>query len=117
MVAMVPPKGIDFRKELDGAHYLKAAGIDAINIPASPPASARMSNMALCLLIQQEVGIQTILHFTCRDRNVLSMQSDLLGAWRTRLRNLICITGDPPQLGNYPDATPVFDVDRLARVN
>ncbi len=117
MVEIVPPKGIDFRKELDGAHYLKAAGIDAINIPDSPRASARMSNMALCLLIQQEVGIETILHFTCRDRNVLSMQSDLLGAWGTRLRNLICITGDPPKLGNYPDATAVFDVDAIGLVN
>src|SRR5258708_34780965 len=75
MVEIVPPKGVDFRKELDGAFYLKAAGIDAINIPDSPRASARMSNMALCLLIQQEVSIETILHFTCRDRNVLSIQS------------------------------------------
>jgi homocysteine S-methyltransferase len=117
MVEIVPPKGIDFRKELDGAYYLKAAGIDAINIPDSPRASARMSNMALCLLIQQQVGIETILHFTCRDRNVLSMQSDLLGAYSTQLHNLICITGDPPKLGNYPDATAVFDVDAIGLVN
>ncbi|HWZ44980.1 MAG TPA: bifunctional homocysteine S-methyltransferase/methylenetetrahydrofolate reductase [Candidatus Saccharimonadales bacterium] len=117
MVEIVPPKGVDFRKELDGAFYLKAAGIDAINIPDSPRASARMSNMALCLLIQQKVGIETILHFTCRDRNVLSMQSDLLGAYTTSLHNLICITGDPPKLGNYPDATAVFDVDAIGLVN
>ncbi|MBZ5521657.1 MAG: bifunctional homocysteine S-methyltransferase/methylenetetrahydrofolate reductase [Acidobacteriia bacterium] len=117
MVEIVPPKGVDFRKELDGAYYLKAAGIDAINIPDSPRASARMSNMALCLLIQQQVGIETILHFTCRDRNVLSMQSDLLGAYTTSLHNLICITGDPPKLGNYPDATAVFDVDAIGLVN
>jgi homocysteine S-methyltransferase len=117
MVEIVPPKGVDFRKELDGAYYLKAAGIDAINIPDSPRASARMSNMALCLLIQQQVGIETILHFTCRDRNVLSMQSDLLGAYTTSLHNLICVTGDPPKLGNYPDATAVFDVDAIGLVN
>ena len=117
MVEIVPPKGVDFRKEMDGAYYLKAAGIDAINIPDSPRASARMSNMALCLLIQQQVGIETVLHFTCRDRNVLSMQSDLLGAYTTSLHNLICITGDPPKLGNYPDATAVFDVDAIGLVN
>jgi methionine synthase I (cobalamin-dependent)/5,10-methylenetetrahydrofolate reductase len=80
-------------------------------------ASARMSNMALCLLVQQQAGIETVLHFTCRDRNVLSMQSELLGAFTTGLHNLICITGDPPKLGNYPDATAVFDVDAIGLVN
>jgi homocysteine S-methyltransferase len=117
LVEIVPPKGIDFRKELEGAKFLKAAGIDAINIPDSPRASARMSNMALCLLIQQQAGIETVLHFTCRDRNVLSMQSELLGAYSTGIHNLICITGDPPKLGNYPDATAVFDVDAIGLVN
>src|SRR5262244_1435463 len=117
LVEIVPPKGVDFRKELEGAHYLMASGIDAINIPDSPRASARMSNMALCLLIQQKVGIETVLHFSCRDRNVLSMQSELLGAYSTGIRNLICITGDPPKMGNYPDATAVFDVDAIGLVN
>jgi len=116
-VEIVPPKGIDFRKELEGARYLKNAGINAINIPDSPRASARMSNLALCILIQQQVGIETVLHFTCRDRNVLSMQSDLLGAFSTGIHNLICITGDPPKMGNYPDATAVFDVDAIGLVN
>ena len=117
MVEIVPPKGVDFRKEIEGARYLKSAGIDAINIPDSPRASARMSNLALCILVQQQVGIETILHFTCRDRNVLSMQSELLGAYSTGIHNLICITGDPPKLGNYPDATAVFDVDAIGLVN
>ncbi len=117
LVEIVPPKGIDFRKELEGAKYLKAAGIDAINIPDSPRASARMSNLALCILIQQQAGLETVLHFTCRDRNVLSMQSELLGAYSTGIHNLICITGDPPKLGNYPDATAVFDVDAIGLVN
>jgi methionine synthase I (cobalamin-dependent)/5,10-methylenetetrahydrofolate reductase len=117
LVEIVPPKGVDFRKELEGARYLKSAGIDAINIPDSPRASARMSNLALCLLVQQQVGIETVLHFTCRDRNVLSMQSELLGAFSTGIHNLICITGDPPKLGNYPDATAVFDVDAIGLVN
>ena len=116
-VEIVPPKGIDFRKELEGARLLKSAGIDAINIPDSPRASARMSNLALCILIQEHVGIETVLHFSCRDRNVLSMQSDLLGAFSTGIRNLICITGDPPKMGNYPDATAVFDVDAIGLVN
>ncbi|HLJ88252.1 MAG TPA: bifunctional homocysteine S-methyltransferase/methylenetetrahydrofolate reductase [Candidatus Angelobacter sp.] len=117
LVEVVPPKGVDFRKELEGAKYLKAAGVDALNIPDSPRASARMSNFALCLLVQQHVGIETVLHFSCRDRNVLSMQSELLGAYTTGLHNLICVTGDPPKMGNYPDATAVFDVDAIGLVN
>jgi homocysteine S-methyltransferase len=117
MVEIVPPKGTDVRKEIEGARFLKSVGVDAINIPDSPRASARMSNQALSLLVQQEVGIEAILHYTCRDRNVLSMQSDLLGASALGLRNLICITGDPPKMGNYPDATAVFDVDAIGLVN
>jgi homocysteine S-methyltransferase len=117
MVEIVPPKGIDIRKELEGAKFLKSMGVDAINIPDSPRASARMSNQALSLLVQRECGIEAILHYTCRDRNVLGIQSDLLGAAATGIRNLICITGDPPKMGNYPDATAVFDVDAIGLVN
>lgn len=117
MVEIVPPKGIDIRKEVEGARFLKSVGVDAVNIPDSPRASARMSNQALSLLIQREVGIDAILHYTCRDRNVLCIQSDLLGAAAVGIRNLICITGDPPKMGNYPDATAVFDVDAIGLVN
>ncbi len=117
MVEIVPPKGIDIRKEVEGARFLKSVGVDAVNIPDSPRASARMSNQAVSLLIQREVGIEPILHYTCRDRNVLGIQSDLLGAAATGIRNLICITGDPPKMGNYPDATAVFDVDAIGLVN
>jgi len=117
MVEIVPPKGIDISKEVEGARFLKSVGVDAVNIPDSPRASARMSNQALSLLIQREVGIDTILHYTCRDRNVLCIQSDLLGAAAVGIRNLICITGDPPKMGNYPDATAVFDVDAIGLVN
>jgi methionine synthase I (cobalamin-dependent)/5,10-methylenetetrahydrofolate reductase len=117
MVEIVPPKGTNIRKEIEGARFLKSVGVDAINIPDSPRASARMSNQALSLLVQQEVGIEAILHYTCRDRNVLSMQSDLLGASALGIHNLICITGDPPKMGNYPDATAVFDVDAIGLVN
>jgi methionine synthase / methylenetetrahydrofolate reductase(NADPH) len=117
MVEIVPPKGIDIRKEIEGAKFVKSVGVDGVNIPDSPRASARMSNQALALLMQQEVGIEAILHYTCRDRNVLGIQSDLLGAAATGIRNLICITGDPPKMGNYPDATAVFDVDAIGLVN
>ncbi len=117
MVEIVPPKGIDIAKEIEGARFLKSVGVDAINIPDSPRASARMSNQALSLLMQKEVGIEAVLHYTCRDRNVLGIQSDLLGAAAVGIRNLICITGDPPKMGNYPDATAVFDVDAIGLVN
>ena len=117
MVEIVPPKGINCSKELDGAALLHKLGVDAINVPDSPRASARMSAQSLCVQIQQHVGIETILHYTCRDRNVLSIQSDLLGASSIGLKNILCLTGDPPKLGNYPDATAVFDVDAIGLVN
>jgi methionine synthase I (cobalamin-dependent)/5,10-methylenetetrahydrofolate reductase len=117
MVEIVPPKGTDIQKEIEGARFVKSVGVDGINIPDSPRASARMSNQALSLLVQQQVGIEAILHYTCRDRNVLCIQSDLLGAAATGIHNLICITGDPPKMGNYPDATAVFDVDAIGLVN
>jgi homocysteine S-methyltransferase len=91
--------------------------VHAINVPDSPRASARMSGQSLCIQIQQHTGIETILHYTCRDRNILSIQSDLLGASSIGLRNILCLTGDPPKLGNYPDATAVFDVDSIGLVN
>ena len=117
MVEVVPPKGTDVRNELEGSRFLKSVGVDAVNIPDSPRASARMSNQALSLLVQREAGIDAILHYTCRDRNVLCIQSDLLGASAVGIKNLICITGDPPKMGNYPDATAVFDVDAIGLVN
>jgi len=117
MVEIVPPKGTDIRKEIEGSRFLKSVGVDAVNIPDSPRASARMSNQALSLLVQREAGIDAILHYTCRDRNVLCIQSDLLGAAAVGIKNLICITGDPPKMGNYPDATAVFDVDAIGLVN
>ena len=117
MVEIVPPRGIDATKELEGAALLVQRGVHAINVPDSPRASARMSAQSLCIQIQQKTGIETILHYTCRDRNVLSIQSDLLGASSIGLKNILCLTGDPPKLGNYPDATAVFDVDAIGLVN
>jgi methionine synthase I (cobalamin-dependent)/5,10-methylenetetrahydrofolate reductase len=117
LIEIVPPKGTQPVKEMEAARFLKSVGCDAINIPDSPRASARMSNQALATLLQQQVGIEPVLHYTCRDRNVLGIQSDLLGAEALGIRNLICITGDPPKMGNYPDATAVFDVDAIGLVN
>jgi len=116
LVEIVPPKGIDCSKELEGAALLHRLGVDAINVPDSPRASARMSAQSLCVQIQQQVGIETVLHYTCRDRNILSIQSDLIGASSIGLKNILCLTGDPPKLGNYPDATAVFDVDAIGLV-
>jgi methionine synthase I (cobalamin-dependent)/5,10-methylenetetrahydrofolate reductase len=122
LVEIVPPRGIDTHKELAGALLLAEHGIDAINVPDSPRASARMSAQSLCIQIQQATAragrpIDTVLHYTCRDRNILSIQSDLLGASSIGLKNILCLTGDPPKLGNYPDATAVFDVDAIGLVN
>jgi methionine synthase I (cobalamin-dependent)/5,10-methylenetetrahydrofolate reductase len=117
LVEIVPPKGINCVKEIEGARLLAGLGVHAINVPDSPRASARMSAQSMCIQIQQHTGIETILHYTCRDRNILSIQSDLLGASSIGLRNILCLTGDPPKLGNYPDATAVFDVDAIGLVN
>ena len=117
LVEIVSPKGIDCVKEIEGARTLATLGVHAINVPDSPRASARMSAQSLCIQIQQHTGIETVLHYTCRDRNILSIQSDLLGASSIGLHNVLCITGDPPKLGNYPDATAVFDVDAIGLVN
>jgi len=115
-VEILPPRGNNPEKVLRAAALLKEAGIDAVNIPDGPRASARMSPLALALLFQQKVGIETILHYTCRDRNLLGMQSDLLGAHALGIRNILAVTGDPPKLGNYPDATAVYDVDSIGLV-
>jgi homocysteine S-methyltransferase len=117
LVEIVPPRGINCTQEIEGAQLLSQLGVHAINVPDSPRASARMSAQSLCIQIQQHTGIETILHYTCRDRNLLSIQSDLLGASSIGLHNILCLTGDPPKLGNYPDATAVFDVDSIGLVN
>jgi homocysteine S-methyltransferase len=117
LVEIIPPRGINCVQEIEGAQLLSQLGVHAINVPDSPRASARMSAQSLCIQIQQHTSIETILHYTCRDRNILSIQSDLLGASSIGLHNILCLTGDPPKLGNYPDATAVFDVDSIGLVN
>jgi len=117
LVEILPPRGVNASKEIEGARLCKAAGIDAVNVPDGPRASARMSAQVTCQLIQREAGIEAILHFCCRDRNILGIQSELLGAYAAGIRNLLCITGDPPRMGSYPDATAVFDVDSIGLAN
>ena len=114
---ILPPRGIDASKEIAGAKLCRDAGFDCINVPDGPRASARLSAQITCQLIQQNAGIEAVLHFCCRDRNTLSMQSELLGAHAAGIRNLLCITGDPPRMGSYPDATAVFDVDSIGLTN
>ena len=112
-VEITPPRSIDLQPMLDKCRTCKEAGVDAINIPDGPRASARISPMVAALAIEREVGIETVLHYCCRDRNLIGMQSDLLGGYAGGLRNYLIITGDPPKLGDYPDSTPVFDVDAV----
>ncbi len=112
-VELLPPRGYDAQNVLNAAKYLKEQGVDVINIPDGPRASARMSPLCLAILIEQKTGIETVLHYCCRDRNLLGMQADILGAYSLGLRNILIVTGDPPKMGSYPDATAVFDVDSI----
>ncbi len=114
MIEMTPPRGVDMTAILRKARRCAEAGVDAINIPDGPRASSRLSPMVTAVRIQQEAGIETVLHFCCRDRNLIGMQSDILGASAIGLRNMLVITGDPPKLGEYPNATGVFDMDSIA---
>ena len=115
-VELDPPKGADPGRIVDRAQYCRENEVDAINVADGPRASARMSAQSLCVLLQNKVGVDTILHYTCRDRNLLGIQSDLLGAYALGLRNILAITGDPPKLGDYPDATAVYDVDSIGLI-
>ena len=116
-VEILPPRGVDASREIEGAKLCVSHGIDCINVPDGPRASARLSAQVTCQLIQEHAGIEAVNHFCCRDRNILGIQSELLGAHTAGIRNLICITGDPPRMGAYPDATAVFDVDAIGLVN
>lgn len=115
-VEIDPPKGLNPTKAIDGARMLKEAGVDAVNVADSPMARVRMSAMTLSYLIQQEVGIETILHYTTRDRSLMGLQSELLGAHAAGVRNILALTGDPPSLGDYADSTPVYDLDSIGLI-
>ena len=114
---IVPPRGVDPAPMLAQARALKAAGVDAVNIPDGPRAQSRQGALISGLLIEREVGLETVIHYACRDRNLLGMLSDLLGAAAAGLRNLLIVTGDPPKMGPYPDATAVFDIDAIGLTN
>ena len=116
-VEVLPPKGCNPWKTLDAIRLLKDAGVDGVNIPDGPRAQTRMGAMATALMVQREIGMEAVLHYCCRDRNLLGMMSDLLGAAAMGLRNLLLITGDPPKMGPYPDATAVFDIDAIGLTN
>ncbi|HEX2489294.1 MAG TPA: bifunctional homocysteine S-methyltransferase/methylenetetrahydrofolate reductase, partial [Blastocatellia bacterium] len=116
-VEIVPPKGCDPSKMIEGVRSLKEAGVDAVNVPDGPRAQSRMGALAVSVIIEQQVGIEAVTHYCCRDRNLLGMLSDLLGAAALGLRNFLIITGDPPKMGPYPDATAVFDIDSIGLTN
>jgi len=116
-VEITPPKGIDPEPMFAQCRALKAAGVDAVNVPDGPRAQSRMGSLLSGLMIEQQVGIESVVHYACRDRNLLGMLSDLLGAAAAGLRNLLLITGDPPKMGPYPDATAVFDIDSIGLTN
>ena len=116
-VELLPPRGFEAEPAIQRARELKRYGVDVVNIPDGQRAGARLSALALALLVEQQAGIETVLHYACRDRNLLGIQSDLLGAHAIGLRNLLLITGDPGRVGDYPDATAVFDVDSIGLTN
>src|SRR5687768_738710 len=116
-VEIVPPRGVDASRMIRDCRSLKDAGVDAVNVPDGPRAQSRMGAVLTSLLIEQRVGIETVTHYCCRDRNLLGMLSDLLGASAVGLRNILLITGDPPKMGPYPDATAVFDIDAIGLTN
>src|SRR6202035_4624201 len=109
-VEVDPPRGFNPTRMLQGAALLKEAGVDCVDIGVSPMARVRMSCIAFAALCEQRVGVETLIHFTTRDRNLMALQSELLGAYALGIRNVIALTGDPPQMGSYPSATGVWDV-------
>jgi methionine synthase I (cobalamin-dependent)/5,10-methylenetetrahydrofolate reductase len=116
-VELVPPRGYRAETLVEQARQLRIHGVDFVNIPDGPRATGRMSALAAAVMVQQQSGIETILHYACRDRNMIGMQSDLLGAHAMGIRNLLIVTGDPPRVGDYPDATAVFEVDSIGLTN
>ncbi|HYM49816.1 MAG TPA: bifunctional homocysteine S-methyltransferase/methylenetetrahydrofolate reductase [Candidatus Limnocylindrales bacterium] len=115
-VEIDPPRGLNPLKTIAGARLVKEAGADAINIGDSPMARVRMSALALAVMVRQQVGIDTLIHFTSRDKNLMALQAELIGAHALGVRNIIALTGDPPTVGDYPSATGVWDVDSIGLI-
>jgi homocysteine S-methyltransferase len=116
-VEILPPKGWNAAEMIEHCRTLQEAGVDAVNILDSARAQSRMGVLPAALIVQREVGLETVFHYTCRDRNMLGMLSDLLGAAAGGLRNVLIVTGDPPAMGPYPDSTAVFDIDSIGLTN
>ena len=114
---ILPPRGWKPDDMLDRCRELRDAGVDAIHVLDTPRAKSRMGVVPAALLIQRDVGVETVFHFTCRDRNMLGMQADLLGAAAAGLRNVLAVTGDPPASGAYPDSVAIFDIDSIGLTN
>jgi len=115
-VEVDPPRGFNAQKQIEGAAHAKSMGADAINVADSPMARVRMSALSLCVQIQQQVGIESIVHFTTRDRSLMGLQADLIGAQALGVRNILALTGDPPSLGDSGNSTAVYDVDSIGLV-
>ncbi len=115
-VEVDPPRAFVAQKQIEGAIHAKAMGADAVNVADSPMARVRMGALALCIQIQQQADIETIVHFTTRDRSLMGLQADLIGAHALGVRNILALTGDPPSLGDTQQSTPVFDVDSIGLV-
>jgi len=116
-IEITPPKGPNPEAMIQSVKAIRAAGVDAVNVPDGPRAQNRMGAIAVATLLHRHVGIEPVLHYCCRDRNLLGMHSDLLGCAALGIRNLLLITGDPPKMGPYPDATAVFDIDSIGLTN
>ncbi len=116
-VELVPPRGWDASGLIESARALRDAGVNAVTIPDSPLAQGRMGAMAAALIVQREAGVETVVHYACRNRNMVGMVSDLLGAAAAGLRNVLLVTGDLPREGPYAQATPVFDIDSIGLTN
>ncbi len=115
-IELDPPKGLNPRKIIDGAAMLKNMGVQFVNIADSPMARVRMSCLALARLLQDHLDLETIVHLTTRDRNLMALQSDLLGAHALGIHNVLALTGDPVRAGNYPNLTGVWDVDSVGLI-
>ncbi len=116
-IELVPPHGTSLEKTLQKTRRLTEHGINSVNIPDGPRASSRISTLVTAIELQRETGVETMPHLCCRDKNIIGIQSELLGAHAAGIRNLLLITGDPPKVGNYPEATGVFDIDSVGLIS
>jgi homocysteine S-methyltransferase len=115
-VEVDPPHGLRARKAIEGTRLLKEAGVDVINVGDSPTAKVRMSPLAMSVLLEREVGVEIVMHYTTRDRNAMAIHSDMVGAHILGIRNILCLRGDPPSVGGYTDIVGVWDVSAVGLI-